>query len=161
MGRRGTFCSNRPRPTQIGRVAPHPTPENPTAAAHLDPAAACHRSTARQHDDVPKRERVGAKRNWDDGGPWRGTITGRRVHQNPGDGGWRHDGGSLAPVSNRRESDRPRAPDFLQPRPPRTNEAPQAHRKPQYALPPSFGHGGNLLRDRGGLHGASPHLGYK
>jgi hypothetical protein len=75
------------------------------------------------------------------------------------------DGGAavvlLAPVSNRRESDRPRAPDFLQPRPPRTNEAPQAHRKPQYALPPSFGHGGNLLRDRGGLHGASPHLGYK
>ena len=100
MGRRGTFCSNRPRPTQIGRVAPHPTPENPTAAAHLDPAAACHRSTARQHDDVPKRERVGAKRSRDDDGPWRGKITGRRVHQNPGDGGWRHDGGEEAPVKN-------------------------------------------------------------
>ena len=38
--------------------------------------------------------------------------------------------------------------------------SPQAHNRPQYALPLSFGHGGNLLRDRGGLHGVSPHLGY-
>ena len=70
-------------------------------------------------------------------------------------------GGRIAPVSNCREFDLVRAPNFLQRRPPRTNEAPQAHRKPQYALPLNFDHGGHLLPDRGGPHGASPHLGYK
>ena len=103
MRRRVTRRSNlnRPEVRSTAHSAPYLLP-SPTVAPPREHGGGHHRSTARQHDDVPKRERVGAKRSRDDGGPWRGKITGRRVHQNPGDGGWRHDGGEEAPVKNRR-----------------------------------------------------------
>jgi hypothetical protein len=134
----------------------------PTTAAPVRPKAEVHRrGSPHWCTDAPSAHHACRTHKGEPGEHNRRVLPKDGRAQRPSDGGWRRRGGSLAPVSNRRESDRPRAPDFLQPRPPRTNEAPQAHRKPQYALPPSFGHGGNLLRDRGGLHGASPHLGYK